>query len=96
MVRTYAHIYIYTPDCACSCCAHIYGTCTRATGHTDDLPAHAADGSLAPAQTNLFVMTNPKQRFTMNQVMTSPQKKGKGARKVKTPMDIAKMKGSLL
>ena len=36
-------------------------------------------------------MTNPKQCFTMNQVMTSPQKKGKGARKVKTPMDIAKM-----
>ena len=86
-------MYTYTPDCACSCCAHIHhdGTCTRATGHTDDLAAPAADGSLALAQTNVFVPTNQNQRLTMNQVMTSPRKIAKGSRKVKAPMDIATM-----
>ena len=68
----------------------MYGTSANVQYYTDDLAAHAADSSLAPAQTN-FVTTNQKQLKIMNQVMISPRKIAKVSRKVKTPMDIAKM-----
>ena len=70
---------------------HVYGTFANMPYYTDDLAVHAADSSLAPAQTNLFVTTNQKKLEIMNQVMISPRKIANVSKNVKTPMDIIKM-----